>query len=54
MSTGINIDRASLNRAYSYGRYLGKNGALIAVYDAIDRIGNNTVLKINNQIARYY
>lgn len=54
VSTSINISRTNLNSAYSYGTYLGKNGALIAVYDAVDKIGNNTVLKINNQIARYY
>lgn len=48
----INIVRTGLNSISNL--IFGKNGALVPLANYGTVIGNNTILKINNQVAKYY
>mgnify|MGYP006946574296 CR=1 FL=1 len=48
----INIIRTALSPISNL--IYGKNGALVPLTNLGTTIGNNTILKVNNQVAKYY
>lgn len=48
----IHLIRSSLNSISNL--IYGKNGALVPLTNQGATIGNNTILKVNNQVAKYY